>query len=244
MSDQATSARRDAAVVECRNLAKSFTVRGREIRVLDGIDLRVAEGEVVVVTGKSGAGKSVLLSLLAGLDRQTAGTVTFKGRRLEELSNAELAQLRREQIGVIFQNFNLLPSWTGLENVEAALLHTAIPKSGRREKARALLEGLGLGDRLDNLPGELSAGEQQRVALARSLANEPSLILADEPTADVDPETGDEITQRLVGQARKNGVTLIVATHGAFPLDAADRVFVIREGRLQPPGAKFASSAR
>ncbi|MHB9023561.1 MAG: ABC transporter ATP-binding protein [Armatimonadota bacterium] len=220
-------------LLECRGVTKSFSIKRKTFPILTGVSFVAQPGEVVVITGKSGAGKSTLLSLLGGLDRPTSGSIVFAGRALETLSGEALAQLRREQLGIIFQNFNLLPSWTTFENVEAALLHSSLPPSERRAKVRALLNELGLGERLDNLPAELSVGQQQRVAVARTLVNGPTLILADEPTGDVDPETAQEILARLLAAVRERGAILVVATHGGFPLEHADRVLLLQDGTLQ-----------
>lgn len=219
-------------LLECKDMRKSFTVKGREIQVLKGLNLSVNRGEIVVIAGKTGTGKSTLLRLLSGLERQTYGSVIFEGRCMEDLSNEELALLRRENIGIIFQNFNLLPSWTAFENVEAALLHIGMPKTTRHEKVKALLYNLGLGDWADNLPSELSMGQQQCVAIARALANEPTLILADEPTGEIDAEAAQEITGHLINPVREKRVTLIITTHGIFPLDIADRVLYMKDGNL------------
>lgn len=224
-------------LLECNNLGKAFTVRGKEIAVLKGVSFSVHRGEIVLITGKSGAGKSILLSLLGGLDQPTSGSVIFEGRRFESLSNEELARLRRNKIGIIFQNFNLVASWTACENVEAALRHNGMPKETRRAKAIKVLDDLGLGDRLDNLPAELSIGQQQRVAIARTLANDPMLILADEPTGDVDPETAQEIVDMLITPVTEKGATLIIATHGNFPMDTARRVLLLRDGVLSSHNA-------
>ena len=221
-------------LLECKDLRKSFTVKRKEIRVLRGINLSVNRGEIVVIAGKTGTGKSTFLGVLGGLERQTQGSVIFEGSDMENLSNEELALLRRQKIGVIFQNFNLLPSWTAYENVEAALLHIGMSKTARREKVKTLLNNLGLGERLDNLPSELSIGQQQRVAIARALANEPALILADEPTGELDAETAQEIIDHLITPVRQKGVTLVIATHGIFPLDIATRVFYMKGGTLVP----------
>ncbi|HEY3417778.1 MAG TPA: ABC transporter ATP-binding protein [Armatimonadota bacterium] len=219
-----------APLLECRGVTKSFAVKRATLPVLTGVCFSVQAGEVLVITGRSGAGKSTLLNLLGGLERPTAGSIVFAGRPLETLSAEALAQLRREQIGIIFQNFNLLPTWTTFENVEAALLHTRLTPAERREQVLALLRELGLDERLDNRPAELSAGQQQRVAIARTLAHSPRLILADEPTGDVDPETAAEILARLLAAVRQGGATLIVATHGSFPLDQADRILRLQDG--------------
>lgn len=215
-------------------LTKSYPLRGREIRVLTDVSFVFPRGSTIAVSGRSGAGKSTLLSLLAGLDRPTSGSIRFEGTALETLSVEELALLRRNRIGIIFQNFNLLPTWTAVENVEAVLMHTGIAPEVRREKAVKLLESLGLGERLDNLPSELSVGQQQRVAVARTLANDPSVILADEPTGDVDHETADEILSSLFRRVKTDGATLIVATHGAFPIERADLVYRLADGILTP----------
>jgi putative ABC transport system ATP-binding protein len=222
----------DNKLLECRNLAKTFRVRGREIVVLSGVEFAVKPGEIITITGRSGEGKSVLLWLLSGLDRPDSGQVVFKGRSLAGFSNRELARLRRDEIGIIFQNFNLVASWTAVENVESAMRHNGMSPQERRRKAVAALAELGLGDRLDNLPAELSIGQQQRVAIARTLANDPKLILADEPTGDVDPETAREIIDLLLAPVKEKGATLVVATHGNFPLDEAHRVLVLKNGSL------------
>ena len=217
-------------LLECNNLRKAFTIRGKQITVLKGVSFSVHPGEIVFITGKSGAGKSILLSLLGGLDQPNSGSVVFEGHPLESLSNEELSRLRCKKIGFIFQNFNLIASWTASENVEAALRHSGMPREIRRAKAIQALADLGLGDRLDNLPAELSIGQQQRVAVARTLVNDPVLILADEPTGDVDPETAQEIVEMLITPVRERSATLVIATHGNFPLDNAHRVLLLRDG--------------
>ena len=224
-------------ILECHNLWKAFTVRGKEIVVLRGVNLAVRSGETVVIRGRSGTGKSILLWLLSGLDRPTSGEVLLEGRSLSSLSGGELAQVRRDRIGIIFQNFNLIESWTASENVEAALHHGQMPKKARWAKAIKALEDLALAERLDNLPSELSIGEQQRVAIARTLMNDPALILADEPTGDVDPETAKEIVEMLVAPVKQKGTALIIATHGNLPLDIADRELWLRDGILVPQDA-------
>jgi putative ABC transport system ATP-binding protein len=218
------------SLLTCTGVTKAFATRRGAVPVLQGIDLAVTTGEVLVIRGRSGAGKSTLLHLLGGLDLPTAGEIALDGTPYAGLSTAARAALRRARIGIIFQSFNLIPTWTARENVEAALLHTPTPPAERRARAEALLASLGLSDRADHLPGELSAGQQQRVAVARALLNDPPLLLADEPTGDVDPDTGAEIVDLLLAHAR--GRTLVVATHGAFPLDRATRVLTLRDGVL------------
>ena len=221
-------------LVACRDLRKHFQVRGRAIRVLEGIDLAVRGGQIVVVTGKTGSGKSTLLGLLGGLDRPSSGEVWLEGRRVDHLAGAEWSAIRRRKIGILFQNFNLLPSWTARENVEAAMLHTDMARSARRERAQALLSAVGLEDRADHLPSELSIGQQQLVAIARAIANEPSVLLADEPTGDVDPAVASEIVSRLARPVKTQGAALFVVTHGPYPLDQADQAFRLENGTLQP----------
>jgi len=219
-------------LLACTGLEKRFFIHQQEISVLRGINLSVGRGEIVVITGKSGTGKSTLLGLLAGLDRPDAGKILFEGKELGALSHEDLATLRRTKMSIIFQSFNLLPSWTALENVEAALFHTGRTKERRQEKAMECLKQLGLGAVALHLPAEMSVGQQQRVAVARTLVNEPALIFADEPSGDVDPETGKEIVGLLLSAVREKGATLLVATHGGFPLEVAGRVFVLKDGVL------------
>ena len=218
--------------VECCALGRTFPSRNGPVQALENISLSVRRGEIIVITGKSGAGKSTLLGLLAGLDSPTAGTVALAGRPLERISNAAIAKLRRDKAGIIFQDFNLLPSWTALENVEAPLMHSGVGRRVRRERVASLLQSLGLGDRLHHLPGELSVGQRQRVAVARALVNNPEIDFADEPAGGVDPETAQEIQDLLLRSVRERGATLIVATHGGFPLTVADRALALKNGTL------------
>jgi len=219
-------------LLECLNLSKVFHLHGREIPVLNRVQLSVQQGEIVVISGRSGAGKSTLLHILAGLDRPTQGTVTLNNQSLTTLSNQALSLIRQTQIGMIFQRFNLLPSWTALENVQATLFHSTLSLSERQHRARALLTDLGLAERCDHLPFELSVGQQQRVAVARALVNSPALVFADEPSGEVDSETGTEIVNCLVRCVKKQNSTLIVATHGTFPTHIADRRLHLTAGQL------------
>jgi putative ABC transport system ATP-binding protein len=206
-------------LLACREVTRTFGRAGRagEVRVLGGVDLTVGAGEVVVISGRTGAGKSTLLAILAGIDRPTSGSVRVEGCALEDLSGAALARVRQRKIGIVFQSFNLLASWTAAENVEAALVGSGLARADRRAKAAALLADLGLGDRLDHLPAELSVGQQQCVAIARALANRPRLLIADEPTGDVDALTAGAIVGHLLEPVRAYGAALVVATHGSFP---------------------------
>lgn len=222
----------DNILIHCENITKSFFIRKREIPILRRINFTANKGEIIVISGKSGTGKSTFLNILGGLEHQTYGSVTFENQRLEAFSSDELARFRRQKLGIIFQSFNLLPSWTALENVESAMTHTGLKKSDRIERAKNLLLEFGLDDRFYNLPSELSVGQQQRVAIARAFANNPSLILADEPTGDVDAETAQIIIESLILPVKEKSVTLIIATHGAFPFDTADRVLLMENGML------------
>jgi putative ABC transport system ATP-binding protein len=219
-------------LLESRNIFKSFKLKNYSISVLRGVNLQVSRGEVITIKGRSGEGKSVLLWLLGGLDRPDEGEIFFDSTSFNSLSNGQIASLRSRHMGIIFQNFNLVPSWTALENVEAALIEGIIESGERKAKAKSILVSLGLGERLENLPGELSVGQQQRVAVARTLVNNPSLILADEPTGDVDNETAKEIMDLLFEPVRKNGTTLIIATHGNFSSKQVDRVLHLKNGQL------------
>ncbi len=217
----------------CKNLHKSFIVRGRTINVLEGIDIAVNEGEVVVIKGQSGQGKTTLLWLLSGIDEPTSGEVYFEGKAYSKFSPSSLAEFRREKIGLIFQNFNLIPSWTALENVEAALLNSKFSLKEKHEKSVQLLEQMELAERLYNLPAELSVGQQQRVALARALINEPALIIADEPTGNVDAETAQFMLNILDAHIKGKKASMIVATHGNYHgIDDADRVCTLEAGKL------------
>lgn len=222
----------NGALLECRGVGKRFTVAGQDIAVLERVDLAVPRGAVTAITGRSGAGKSTLLTLLAGLDLPSAGSILFEGRPLESLPRRELALLRRRRIGVIFQRFNLLPAWSVFENVEAALVHDCPDAAARRKKVLPLLQELGLAARADNLPAQLSVGEQQRVAIARALVNEPALVLADEPTGELDAETAEEVRRLLLSAVQSRGATLIFATHGSVPSNFAARTLHLHNGVL------------
>ena len=202
------------------------------IHALAGVDLRVAPGELIAVRGRSGSGKTTLLNVLGGLDRPTSGQVAVEGRDLASLSPAEVLVLRRRTIAYIFQGFGLLPILSAAENVEIPLRLANAEPGLRRERVQELLDVVGLGARAGHRPAELSGGEQQRVAIARALANRPRILLADEPTGQLDSETGHLIMQLIRRIVRADGVTAIVATHDPAMLDVADRVLELRDGQL------------
>ncbi len=217
-----------SALYELRGVAKFFQRGQATVRALDGIDLEITAGEFVALEGPSGSGKTTLLQLLGALDRPSAGAVVFEGRDLASLPDHELAVLRLRSFGFVFQQFNLIPTLSAVENVEAKLA----PVGGTRERALELLDEVGLSDRADHLPQQLSGGEQQRVAIARALSVEPRVVLADEPTGNLDTATGSEIIELLANLAVEHGSTIVVATHDASLAARAPRRLAMRDGHL------------
>jgi putative ABC transport system ATP-binding protein len=220
------------SLLRCQAVSKTFQTGQTKLEVLKNIEFNICSGETALLFGKSGQGKSVLLSMLCGLDDPTSGNIYFDGVWLRSCTRKQLESLWRTHIGIIFQNLNLIPSWTALENVEAALEDTLNSPKARYERAHSILVELGLADRLDHLPGELSMGEQQRVAIARTLVRRPKLILADEPTGDLDAETAGQIVQTLRSYIKRTDATLLVATHGSFPDIHFDRTLILHNGTL------------
>lgn len=219
-------------MIEARGLRKVYRNGVKQLEVLKGVDLKVEKGEVLAVLGPSGSGKSTLLHLLGGLDSPTAGEVTIEGAEIFSLSEAERARLRNEKIGFVFQFYHLLPEFDALENVLLPLLIKGGEPKGQREKGIELLRSVGLEGRMGHKPGELSGGEQQRVAIARALVNEPELLLCDEPTGNLDSDTGKNIIEILWELNKKRKMTLIVVTHDAEIAKSAGRVLHIRDGKI------------
>ena len=215
--------------LSARGLQRSFRIGGNRIQVLRGIDLDLAPGESVFLCGASGAGKTTLLYTIAGLETPEAGTVDFEGRSLYGLSGNALARLRNERMGFVFQSYFLLPELTALENV---LLPSMIGGKNGESRAKDLLDRVGLKDRMDHLPAELSGGEQQRVAIARSLVNDPSILFADEPTGNLDSKNGEVIIALLLDLAKADGRTLAVVTHDDRLASRGDRLVRIVDGLL------------
>jgi putative ABC transport system ATP-binding protein len=223
----------NGTVYELNGVWKTFRQGSVQVHAVEDVHLEVRAGEFLVVAGPSGSGKTTLLQLLGALDRPTQGEVLFEGRDLARAGDGELAKLRLAAIGFVFQQFNLIPTLTAAQNVEVALAPRKLDGGRRREEARGLLDSVGLGRRADHLPSQLSGGEQQRVAIARALANEPRVLLADEPTGNLDSTTGEEIVGLLRGLSRDRGQTVVLITHDAEIASRAARVVRLRDGRLE-----------
>jgi lipoprotein-releasing system ATP-binding protein len=231
---EAVAAATDEPLIVVENLVKHYTDAGRTIiRVLEGVHLEVAVGEKVAIVGESGVGKSTLLHILGALDHPTSGIVRYGKERLDELSARELARFRNREIGFVFQFHHLMPDLTAEENVTMPGLIAGYGWERARREARAMLERVGLGERLDHKPGELSGGEQQRVSVARAVVMSPRTLLADEPTGNLDPATGEGVQRLLIELNRERGVALIVVTHNPRLAAAMDRVMRLENGRLE-----------
>jgi putative ABC transport system ATP-binding protein len=213
-------------------VAKNYQKGSRVVSALRGIDLVIDDGEWLAVQGRTGHGKTTLLQMLGGLDRPSAGSVDFDGQDLAAMREGQLTRVRATKIGFIFQTFNLIPTLSAAENVEAALVPLRVPAGRRRARAAAALESVGLADRARHLPSELSGGQQQRVAIARALVKQPRVLLADEPTGNLDEDTRDEIIALLEALWRERGLTLVLVTHDSPVARRAQRVAVMSQGRL------------
>jgi lipoprotein-releasing system ATP-binding protein len=218
--------------LEARSIVKSYPVGGRSLTVLRDLDLRVEGGEMVAIVGASGVGKSTLLHLLGGLDHVDQGTVIIGGTELTGLPDAQVVAFRNRRVGFVFQFHHLLPEFTALENAEMPMRIARMPMSDARPRAQELLRRVGLGERLTHRPGMLSGGEQQRVAVARALVMQPSLLLADEPTGDLDEQTADTLHALLRDMHQAYGLTSIIATHNPRLAAACDRVLRLESGHL------------
>ncbi|WP_328937763.1 ABC transporter ATP-binding protein [Streptomyces tauricus] len=217
---------------ELRGITKQYK-RGKDtVHALAGVDLTIADGDRLVIQGPTGGGKSTLLQMLGGLDRPTSGSIELDGTDLARLSETKLTNVRSENIGFVFQSFNLIPTLTAQENVETALVPLKVKVRERRERAAAALESVGLAERAGHLPAELSGGQQQRVAIARALVKQPKVLLADEPTGNLDESTRDEIMDVLDTMWKEHGLTFIMVTHDSALAKKAPRVATIRKGRI------------
>lgn len=217
-------------IVEARQVTKTYTIADREIRVLDDVSLTVSENEFLVVEGNSGSGKTTLLSLLSGLDKPTSGRVFLQEEDITDTAEDDLAQLRKDVIGFVFQSFHLIPSLSAIENVMFPADLKRDPAA--REKAEMLLQRMGLHHRSDNFPHQLSGGEMQRVAMCRALINDPKIIFADEPTGNLDSENGKAILDLLLEFQKERRTTLILVTHSIEIAKMADRMIILKDGRI------------
>ena len=222
----------NGALYDVRGASRIFSKGALQVRAVDEVDLTISAGEFVALEGPSGSGKTTLLQLLGALDRPTDGHVYFEGRDLAGLRDRELAELRLSAFGFVFQQFNLIPTLTALENVELGLAPVGIDRHELRRRSLARLGAVGLAERADHLPAQLSGGEQQRVAIARALVVEPRVILADEPTGNLDTKTGADVIELLAGLAAQRGSTVVVATHDAGLASRAPRRIAMRDGRM------------
>ncbi len=228
-------------LLEARKVVKRYVMGGSTVTAVDGVSLAVAEGELTALLGRSGSGKSTLLHLLGGLDRPTDGAILSRGRRLDELSDDELALYRRGTVGFIFQQFQLVPGETAVRNVELPLVLSEVPRAERRARAAKLLDEVGLGARRDHRPGELSGGEQQRVCIARALANDPPLLLCDEPTGNLDTRTAREIMD-LLRSLNARGRTILLVTHDrGLASEFCRRTVELSDGRILSDSAGSAA---
>jgi ABC-type lipoprotein export system ATPase subunit len=218
-------------VIRLVDLWRTYDVGGRPLHALREIDEEIASGEHVAIMGPSGSGKSTLLNLIGCLDRPTQGSYTLDGREVAELSESELADVRRNLIGFVFQSFHLVPRLTSTGNVELPMMFAGWPRGERLAKARAALDSVGMGERADHRPDQLSGGERQRVAIARALAMDPSVLLADEPTGNLDSKSGGQVLE-LLGRLNDRGITLVVVTHDPGVARRADRVITLVDGRI------------
>src|SRR5512143_75771 len=218
-------------MIELINITKSYHMGKVDITVLTGVSLTVAKGELIAIMGPSGSGKSTLMNIIGCLDRPTSGEYRFENREIGTMSDDELAQVRNVKIGFVFQTFNLLPRFSALKNVEVPLIYSGVPARERRGRAIPLLEKVGLGDRLHHKPTELSGGQQQRVAIARALINNPPLLLADEPTGNLDSHSGEEILNILTG-LNKQGVTIVIVTHDPGVAARCKRIINLKDGGI------------
>ena len=219
-------------VIEVHNVTKVYQMGEVEVKALAGVTFTIERGEVVAIMGPSGSGKSTLMNTLGCLDRPTSGEYYLDGELVSSLTDDKLAAIRNKKVGFVFQSFNLLPRVSSLSNVELPLRYAGI-REGRRVRARTALEAVGLGDRVTHRPTELSGGQQQRVAVARAIINDPSIIMADEPTGNLDSKAGQEIVDLLLSLNRERGTTLIIVTHDATIAAQTQRIIRLRDGLLE-----------
>lgn len=223
-------------IVKCKKLCKTYLQGKVKVTALENVSLSIDDSGFVALAGPSGSGKTTLLNIIGGLDRPDSGSITVAGHTLEEMNQSQLATLRLHHIGFVFQSYNLIPVLSALENVEYVMLLQGIPSAERRDRARAILDDVGLGEKYYCRPAELSGGQQQRVAVARAIVSNPSIVLADEPTANLDSKTGHELLEIMKKMNREKGVTFVFSTHDKMVMDYADRLIHIRDGHLVNDG--------
>ncbi|MGO9935220.1 MAG: ABC transporter ATP-binding protein [Steroidobacteraceae bacterium] len=230
-----------STLVSLRNVVKRYKRGKQSVEVLHGVNLNIEQGEFLALMGPSGSGKTTLLNLIAGLDQPTEGEVIVAGERIDQLSGGKLAKWRARHIGFVFQFYNLLPVLTAARNVEVPLLLTNLSAAQRKQNVRAVLELVGLADRATHKPSELSGGQQQRVSIARALVADPTLLVCDEPTGDLDRENAEEILKLLQMLNRDQGKTIIMVTHDPLAADHASRILHVDKGRLVDAGVRSAA---
>lgn len=224
------------SLIRVEELEKTYRLDHIEVPALRGIDLAIEEGEFLAIAGPSGSGKTTLLNLIGGLDRPTAGRVFLEEQEITRLSKSRLAELRLHKIGFVFQAYNLLPVLTALENVEYLMLLQGVPGEERRRRGVEILREVGLEEYVDRFPGQMSGGQQQRVAVARAIVTQPKLVLADEPTANLDSGTGAELLQMMERLNEERGVTFVFSTHDPLVMDRAARLINLRDGKITGDG--------
>jgi putative ABC transport system ATP-binding protein len=219
-------------VVEAKDITKVYQMGEIEVHALRGLSINIAPGEILSIMGPSGSGKSTLMNILGCLDRPTSGEYSMNGESVATLSDDQLAEIRNRGVGFVFQSFNLLPRATALTNVELPMRYAALNGRNRKDVAKKALEAVGLGDRMHHRPNELSGGEMQRVAIARALVNNPAIIMADEPTGNLDTKSGDEIMALLKNLNKERGTTLIIITHDPEVAEQTNRIVSLRDGQI------------
>ena len=229
--------KKSETLIELNKIVKTYRMGNYDVPALRGINLQINPNEYIAVMGPSGSGKSTLMNILGCLDTPTSGEYVFSGEKVSDLSDDALAGMRNRKIGFVFQTFNLLPRATAIANVELPLIYNGVPLTERRLKAAEALEAVGLGDRMHHRPNELSGGQRQRVAIARALVNNPAIILADEPTGNLDSKTGEEILE-VFSKLKIQGNTIIMVTHEEYIAARAERIIMLRDGHMESDKSK------